>query len=581
MVMQFDLQPVNSPMTQTAQPGAGGTQPSPANKFDLQEVSTPVAVQEQQKEQDGMLDKMANNPITTGINSLGGGIGEAAINTINQAQGIGPLDHSKLNPVIQQASAEQPTTNAIGKGIGTVAPYVAGTMGATAVTGTVLKAGLLNDVAANGIVGMLGAGPGNRTLGGIIGAVSAPVSTAISSTAKFLTGALGINTVFKNTINKIGTMVTGVPEEVAAKSQANVWTMANATENKLFQSFRNADGGVEANPIVTQAASFLHNNADELLPAQQKSITNLITNTANAKSLADLHDARKIFAYDYSKFTEGRPLTGDANQEFRALNNTISSVMANNAEKLGVGEQFAVANRFYQDTTLPLINTGAKDTAEALADSTDPLTSAKITDTLLSKYVNPAKPEVAKAFLATLDDTGRRAVEVKSVQNLVKSATNDVGGVDYLKFNQALKGYMDSTAPIFSQGTKDIMSGLSKSIEEATHLGSLELDFSRVGTTSKLYGLAGAAGAAGALYNADKSGPGQHANIGQDVAAGLGTAAVLVMFHGMLSSPVGQSLLLKAGSEGGRSTAKSILSGMVIQSALRYGDTSNNNGGQQ
>lgn len=451
-----------------------------------------------------------------------------------------------------------------------------------AAIGTGLNAGkgVLSSVAANGIVGAILNGPGARGSGFLLGGVGGAVGSAISAVGKFIASNSTINSVFKAGIDKIGSMIDGDPNQIAASSQANVWQMSQAMENKLFDSFRSVPGQIEANPIVTKAANFLHDNADELSPVQQKSVMNLISNTSNAKTLADLHDTRKIFAFDNSKFVDGKPLTGDAYNEFRSLNSIISSVMSNNADKLGVGQQFATANKFYQDTVLPLINTGAKDTADALKNvGTDPLLAAKTTDTLINKFVNPARPETAKAFLNTLDQSGKQAVEVKTIQNIIKGSSDQSGNVDFLKFKNTVGAYQKALGPIFSENTNHILEGLNKTIDEATHIGGAELNLSKMSTASKIYAGAGAVGAIGLGAGYEEGSGG-----GKAMLTAAGTAAMLLTFHKMLSSPIGQQLLIKAGSTPGRAAAKSLVNGVSINAALLYGDTGNgqsNNNGQQ
>ncbi len=524
-------------------------------------------------EQFGTLETVANSPLVQKINSLGSGIQQGlarGFNTVAEAlpKGAIPAIGGDLSTSVPEQIKTQvednPDTNQIGQAIGGVGAAAALTSATGGALAPALGTGLLNAVAANTIAGSVLAGVGNRIKGGIIGAAASGISPVISGLTNYIGKAATLGTNVKRAVNNITSQIDGPPDKIVVGSQSNMWNAAQATENQLFNKFRDVPGAVETNPVVIKAAEFLNTHSDELTPQQQKVIMGLIQNTVSSKSIADLHDARKIFAYDFGKFVDGKPLTAEANTAFRSLNDTVSSVMRNNADNLGVGKEFKSANDFYQNTVLPLMNTGAKDTAEALSKgNVDPLTLGQMTDTLINKYVKNQRPETAKVFLDSLDDTGRRAVEVKMVDNALKTATTKQGDIDYLAFKKAIQDTRTSTANIFSPETKKILNGLEATIDEGTHLYGTKLDLSNLGAGNKIGGLAAIIGATG--FGA---GPGAAAIVGGTL---LGTAK-------LLNTRIGQDLLIRAGTKGGKEVAKQLLNGLLIQGILSQTNSEESNG---
>ena len=501
-----------------------------------------------------MLQKAANSPIINKINALGGGIQTGLANTIGTAIGS-PQTSEALSPpgFVQQSMEENPYTAMAGKGVGYVAPAAALTMATGGATAPLLGRGLINSMAANSIAGSILAGPENRMLGAGLGAATAGIAPVVSNTVNYLVKASTIKTQLHRAVSSISSKLTGTPDKIAAQSQANLWNAADAVENKLFETFRNVPGKVNGGLIASKASQFLNQFDDALTAPQRRVLEDLISNTSKSTNLGMLHDARKALAIDFNKFTK-QSVSQSVYKGFKDLASTLDDIMMKSADDLGVGHDYRIANKFHKDTIMPLMDTGAKETADALKDVTKyPMSASKRIDGLIDKYIKPNKPEVATEFLSTLDDVGRQSVEVQTVNNIVKKATMPTGDIDYLRLKEGIKLYQTSLGKSFSPETNKMMTGLSKLVDEATQIGGMTLDLARVGPTSKIYaGLA----AAGAVTYASSGA----------MAAGMGLG--LLGVSKLISTKIGQDLLIRAGSEGGKAVGKSIVDAMILQGTL-------------
>lgn len=456
-----------------------------------------------------------------------------------------------LSSGMRQTMANNPMSTLTGEvvgAIGTTAAVTAITKGAiNPITGGMSFAGLnggtITTIAANGLANSILAGPDNRLFGGAVGTLAGSagemIGTAISKGQAMAT----VNTQTKQAVGKINEVITGDPGTIAVKSRANMWETVKAQDDQLFDGFKNVQSTlpdsprqIQVGPLVNRASLFLDQHGDELSPAQTNSVRTLIKDTVNSESLDDLHAARKTFAYDYSKFTEGKPLSGDAFQGYKGVTDSINSVMENNANMLGVGDQYRAANIHYQTSTLPMINSGAKDTADALKNSgTDPMSAAKLADTELGKYVNANKPAQAQAYLSTLDPTGRQAFEMHSVNTALKGAMTP-NGVDGVKFIENIRQIQNAIPGIHSERTMGIINGLDKTVKEATTIAGISIDTAKIPGYVKV----GAVGSLGATAGGLAGGaPG----------AVAGTAIALSLAK-MVNSKAGQSTLIWLGQHG-------------------------------
>lgn len=498
------------------------------------------------------LEDVANAPITKFINAAGAGVGTGISNVINQATNSNTFSP---NALAEESMSQMPKTAEAGKFVGSVAPAVVAiglTGGALA---PVLGTGVINAVVANGLVGSVLAGGDikNRLYGGVIGAGAGAAASAIGGVFNYLRSASSVGTKVKQVVQEASKNIKGSPANVVAQSQANMWNMANSVENKMFDAFRNTPGKVDGGYVAGQAARFLSEYGDDLAPAQRRVIEDLISDSAKATNLGSLHDVRKALAFNFNKFQKDT-VPSSIYTAFKNLASSLDDTLNNNANALGAGEQFKAANRFYKDTILPLIDSGAKDTANLLAGAEKaPMSASKVTDALLSTYLNPNKPKAAQAFLNTLDDVGKKAVEVESINQALKKATLNTGSVDYLVLRKALNEYQTKIPNLYSPEIKTMLKGLTNYIDEATNIAGMELDLARVSAGTKITTtLVGA----GALAH--------QAGLAPAAGAVLGLAAI----SKLINTPTGQSLLIKMGSDAGKAIGKAVVQGIMLQGTL-------------
>lgn len=423
---------------------------------------------------------------------------------------------------------------------------------------SVSTGGVITETLANMITGSFFAGPGNRTFGAATGAVAQGVGSWVGATSSKAASIMTVDTKVRNTVNEFSKTIEGPAGKVAASDQANMWTTTNAAAEQLFDDFRSGAGKIEANPIIIKAAQFVSEHGDELTASQRKSITSLIDGTASAKNIADLHDLRKSMNYDYSKFTQGKPLSEPAYKAYESLQDTVSSVMENNASMVGKGAELKAANTFYKESVLPLINTGAKDTAEALSANkltTQPMDAASIIDTQLNKYIVAKKPEEAAVWLNTLSPTGKQAVEVHAVQNaLLRASSKSGGAIDTLSFKQSISEFDTAIPSLFTPKTRQLMTGLNKVIDEATTLAGMQVNPSKLGPIQK-------ASAIGTPFIMGGYAAGGVPGAVTGVAVGYALTK-------MINSPWGQRALVEASRPGNAAGIQSIVNAIMLQKLL-------------
>lgn len=545
--------------------GIEGVRAMPETNTTLSNTSS-VLSPKQQSTSGSILETGKNvlQGITERVNAVGGGMQEGVGETF--ARSVGAKVPEILTPpdFVNKQELDHPILATIGKTVGVVGTAAAVTLATKGainpVTGSVsalgMTGGMITDIAANAIAGSILAGPGARLFGAAAGVVGSALGELVGAvTSKGSAIATG-ETKVKQAVSAVNSTIKGDAGEVAAKSEANNWAVHAETEKQLFSSFRNVTGQVQAAPITYKAAQFLDQHADELTPTQIKSVKTFINNVTSAKNMAELHDARKIFAYDYSKFTEGKPLTGEANDAFRTINKVTSDVMQNNAFNLGVGKEFKQANSFYQNTILPLINSGAKDTFETLKNTTDPMAAAKLIDTRLDKFTNANKPAEANIWLNTLDDVGKQAAQAHALNNALKKATGSNGGVDLSVFKEEVGKYQTSMPTLFNQDSQKIISSVNKVIDSATMFAGMRADPTKIGATNKIIGAVGA----GAVPGFMMGGPS-----GAVIGGAISTALTK-----LINTGAGQQFLINASKPGNAHMLQAITNSAILEGLLNH-----------
>jgi len=545
----------------------------------------------------GVLDKLANNPVIEGINAIGGGAQQGLSNVIGTASGSDTIKNLTPPEHVQEAMLQNPTLAQAGAGIGMAMGSAPASGIGMAVSAPLVAQGLLTEGGAtalgNIIAGSTMAGPNNRILGGVIGAGTSLVGPLVSSSMNFITKAATLATRVKNVVSEIGSKIEGTPDTIAAKSQANMWTAADATDKQNFSFLNDANkSSTVPQQAATQAQKVLQKYEDpkvlgdlsgpqrqiveqiaswskqenKVIPASSildssgnavQGETNQIINSNTKFSLSELQNARKgldqAISQAFNQSENGAIAKGVA-MDLLSIRNPIEQDLLQAATKAGVKDQYLQANNFYKSSVLPLINTGARDTADALKNAgTDPLAAAKITDGLINKYINPAKPDVAKTFLNTLDPIGRQAVEAQVVNNAMKKATNNIDKIDPLVFKTNIENLQKQLGSVFSPETNKMLQGVNKAIDQGTTFLGMKLDLAKIQTGYKIGAAASAMG--GLAYTA-----------GGGTAAAFGTLALGL--NKLIQSKVGQDLLIRAGTKGGEEVGKQIVNSLLIQGAL-------------
>lgn len=542
------------------------TQSGESSKFDsstavlVNPVLNPAEIQTK-SQSSNILNEVANSPIVKTINAAGGGVQEALANTVGSLPFSSKDNAEALSPpgFVKQEMDQNPIAATAGKVAGYIAPAAAMTGGISAAISPVVKAGsFLNQVTANSIAGSMLAGEGNRMLGGAIGAAAGAVAPAVTSVANYINKAYTVKSQLYKTVSEINQGLDGTPDQVAAKSQSNVWNLASATENKMVESFKSNTVSTIPENAANQAAQILnkYNDPKQLgnLSNDQEGLLKQIIQWSKDKtefSVEELHKTRKsldqLISQAFNKADNGE-ISRDIATSLNSLRKPLEQDLQQAATKANVLDKYLEFNKYYKDTVLPLMNTGAKDTAEALTDNTDPLTAAKITDGLIDKYIKPGKPDIAKTFLATLDDTGKQAVEAQVVNNFLKKATTSADELDPVIFNKNLSEFRKTMNGVFSPNTSKMLDGLQQVVKEGTLV-----NMSKIGTSNKIF--AGLGIGAGLMHT-----------MGAPVTIGAGL--VLTGLHKLMTSKVGQDILIRAGSPGGKEIGKQIVNAILLKSAL-------------
>lgn len=542
------------------------------------------------------LDNIANSGIVTGINAVGGGAQTGIANTIGTAIGSQKVTDALSPPQhVQNAMAEDPNLAMAGKAAGYIGAGAAAVGGAAEAGAAMFGEGMLTSLGANAVAGAALAGPGNRTLGGVLGAGTALVAPVLSSTSNYLAKSLTLDSRVKSLVSEINGKIEGTPDVVAAKSQANMWNTVDSTDKQNFSAL-DSKAATKISTIPQQASDqaklILQKYEDPKvlgnLTGPQRDIVqqiadwskqetktipssslvnasgnplqgevNQVINSSTKFSLAELQGARKGLdqaisqAFDQS---ENGAISKGIAKDLLSIRAPLEQDLLGAADKAGLKDQYLNANNFYKQSVLPMINTGARDTADALANAgTKPLDADKITDGLINRYVNPNKPEVTKTFLNSLDPVGRQAVEAQVVNNALKKATNNIDNIDPLVFKTNIQTVQKQLGDVLSPNTNKMLNGLNKAIDQGTTLLGMKLDMAKIQTGYKIGAGASALGAI--TYGA-----------GGGVAVGIGTVALGL--NALVKTKFGQQMLIRAGTKGGEEVGKQLVSGLLIQGAL-------------
>ncbi len=545
---------------------------SPAAQFNFDESTARLEQAPKAEEQDyrnaplmEQIKHAANDPLINKILAAGGGIQKGIVNIAKAIPDAGifdpvlnTLDPEKNAPdFVKQEMINNPGTSFAGEIAGSVLP-AAGVIGAVgkglSSLGTIapeaaglLNNGFVNSALANSIAGALIAGTDNRTTGAVLGGAIGAVGSAVGAIGKKIINSKTVGTKLKNIVNDINQRIQGNPDTQVAQSLSNLWETTAATENQLFNSFKNVKGHVDAAPVVYRAGQILTQNSDTLTPQQQSVLQDIMTNASKAKDLADLHDARKIVRGDWGLFNT-RETPSVVKESVRDLFKTFDSAIENNAVALGAGAEFRAANEFYKTKVMPLMDIGLKDINAVLkAETTNPATRAKIVDGLISRNINVNKPESAKLFIENLDDSSKDYLTKSIVNKIIGTSDTNAGFAQKIK---TINDYQVKLKESLPQVTQDTLEGMKKLLIQGKEIKE-------------------------ALAKS-KSNAFDVRNIGRGIASPLSDWAGLTKF---INSPTGQRILIEMGREGSMKGASDIMNAMLLQGTLGIIDKEVENNG--
>lgn len=244
------------------------------------------------------------------------------------------LKEGAFNPGLAEAQERNPITTAVGKGSG----YTGALFGA----GRALPSTGLGGVVSQGALGAGMAGEGNRIIGGLGGAAVPAITSAVTPIGKFLSG----NASLGKDIEGIHKTINQAPVSSEFKNMG-----IKAATNKAYSQFSNTPGKVNTSSTISAVDDFLQNNQAALSKTQTKLIQDLKTDLASAKTLEELHNARKAFTKDYGIFIKGSDkLVGKSRGAAEELKTSVESTLRENAKNLGVLDKYDEANALYKQS---------------------------------------------------------------------------------------------------------------------------------------------------------------------------------------------------------------------------------------
>jgi hypothetical protein len=326
-----------------------------------QSVSNDSPIQEK-----SLVDKVADpiiaygSGVRKGSTDLLGDVGTFAAELLNQLtpirkigdkwankgrEVVGSLDKADQE-MFGKIQEENPVATALGKGTGYVGAALSIPNGGKTLPG---------QMATQGLLGAAMAGPGARVQGFAGGALlPALVSGITSSPSAYLAANASAGGEIKQAVSSINK----APEKYG---NMNIY---DAT-NESFARFKNTPGEIDTGSLQQQSKELLERYKERLSPKQVAAIEDLQNDLNNAKTLEDLHETRKAFTKDFGKvFLKGdSALYGKTRTGAIELNKALENVLQENAQKLGVLDQYKEANTLYkQSKEADILNTAFKKT---------------------------------------------------------------------------------------------------------------------------------------------------------------------------------------------------------------------------
>lgn len=240
---------------------------------------------------------------------------------------------------------QHPLAASIGAGTG----YVAGLTGLSRLGGTTVP----GQMAAQGSLGSVMAGEGNRGTGFATGAVIPAVASKLASSPA---SYLAANSTLGDQVTKA---VTTTNKATGQYSKMNVY---DAT-NEAFSKFKTVPGAVNTSKALAATDDYLSKYVPRLTSKQAASIEELHADLKAATNLEEMHIARKAFTSSFGKvFLKGEnALEGKARAQILALKSTVEAELQANAKQLGALDKYTEANNlFKQSQEADLLNKALK-----------------------------------------------------------------------------------------------------------------------------------------------------------------------------------------------------------------------------
>lgn len=308
----------------------------------------------------------------------------------------------------QDVNEAHPILNAIGKGVG----YTGGLIGAgAALTPEALpeSASVLaktintgTNVAGQGLLGSAMAGEGNRVSGFIGGAAVPAAAEAVGTVGNFFAANAKQGKEIEDLVSKINS---------APNSYKNM-NIYDATD-EAFKQFRTTPGEINAQVPKTSIQNYLAKYEDRLTAFQATSLKNSIDDINNAKTLEDVHNARKDFSSALNRnFLTGKDqLNGPMRKELLQTQKVFESTLKHNANELGVLDKYNEANKLF-----------------------------------------------------------KQSQEADIINNAFDKTKLPQGGNNFLNFNRTIMKLKDSQSNKLSPDTKEMLTGIQRTAEEANHI---------------------------------------------------------------------------------------------------------------
>lgn len=419
----------------------------------------------------------SGTPILDKINAFGGGAQQTLANSIGMAGGlVGDLTGNKvltsqaeqaanaLQPpgIVQQKMQENPKTALAGNAVGGI--MAMGAVGGMA--GMVLPEAAAN-YAANAVIGAAASGKGleNRALGAVSGLVLTKAANVVGGLVGKAISSANLSDTTKEVVGQANSVLKGQSSDQAAvASVTNMWNVATKVRNSLYAAFTGADGDVSATAIKSQAEATVNSLSDVMTPGQKGAFNTIANQAENVKNLNDLHELTKSFNDMKALFIK----TGtapDVGAAFKKIQSLAQDSLVANAEKLGVGDELSLAQKYNREIIAPLQKFGADD-----------VTNGKVSpDGFLAKYIkNPTtntpegSPDKLGKLLNAMDSNGKEVVVANLINRISKTIDVGADGSNPLKGVKLIQDYVDLYGDkIGSEGTNTLL-GMQKLLKEAS-----------------------------------------------------------------------------------------------------------------